>query len=156
MFVVTGGRQTGKTDAICRWLAENPPARCVIVVNHRRKEHLLQRLQDMYGRAMRNYRWQDHIYPAVEMQIGGYGRGGRAFHYPEVAIDDLQEVFGVLFGVQLGFATMNATWIPLGESTSSDTVKAEVVNDHMIEGVVADDVHFDGPRFLPAPRNTNL
>jgi hypothetical protein len=39
-----------------------------------------------------------------------------------MAVDDLQEVFTEMFGSDLEFATLNATWLPLG---GEEPVKAE-------------------------------
>jgi hypothetical protein len=105
---------------------EDPDRRCVIVANRDRLDYILNRLRA--GR-LRNYDWKDHIITAQSIQIGGYTRGrSPAFHYPEVCVDDLEDVFKVLFGADLQFATMTATWLPLGpvEPIKAD-VYAEVI-----------------------------
>ena len=49
------------------------------------------------------------------------------FPFPEVAVDDLEYVLGIMFGNDLELATMNATWVPL--DTGRDRYQAEVARD---------------------------
>jgi hypothetical protein len=90
----------------------------VIVGTRDRKAYIVDRLRS----HIKDYPWQVHVYNAQELQIGGYHR--RAFSFPEVAIDDAEYVFSVLFGTRLEFMSMNATYIPLGPA-QPDTIKAD-------------------------------
>lgn len=129
MIVITGGRQQGKTEAIVRWLHEDPQRRCVLVADLDRKRYILGRL---HVGSLRGFPWKDHVVVASNFMFGGYMRGhARPFHFPEVAVDDMEDVFKVVFGATLAFATMTATWIPLGPQ---EPIKAEVIDDTMIEG----------------------
>jgi len=121
MIIVAGGRQTGKTTAVCRWIAEDPDRRCVIVAHEGRAQYIIDRLRS----HIRDYPWKHHVITANQIGIGGYSRGRNpAFQFPQVAIDDAEEVFRVLYGVTLEFMSMNATYIPLGPA-QPDVVKAE-------------------------------
>jgi hypothetical protein len=153
MIVLTGGRQSGKTEALCRWMHERPETRCVIVADHGRAKYVLDRLHSGH---LARYNWKPHVMTATDIQIGGYNRGYKhAFHFPEVCIDDLEDVFKVLFGVTLEFATMSATWIPL--SPNNSPVKAEVIDPTLIleraawvePYIVDEETHFDPPRIKP-------
>lgn len=124
MIVVVGGRRTGKTAAICRWLAECPNRRGIIVLSEDRKLHILNRLHD----HMPNYQWGQHLFSVHEMvNMRGYGnRFGQARGpYPEMAIDDTDEVLSVLFGATVKFAAINATYIPLGHNELLEPIRAD-------------------------------
>jgi len=120
VIIVAGGRRTGKTEAILRWIAESPEMRCVIVKDNDRAAYIIDRLRSY----IKDYPWRQHVITAGQIAIGGYTRGRNpAFHFPEVAIDDAEEVFSVMFGVTLEFMSMNATYIPLGPQ-QPDVVRA--------------------------------
>lgn len=141
MIVVTGGRQSGKTEAICRWMFERPGGRAVIVANMVRKQYILGRLS--VG-GLRAYPWKNYVISATEIQVGGYSRGmNPAFHVPEVCIDDLEDVFQVLFGVSLEFVTMTATWLPLGPV---EPIKVDAQAGEATKEILA----YDDPEFVQA------
>jgi hypothetical protein len=130
MIVVTGGRASGKTSAVIRWLLENIQHRAIIVADRREAEHVLYMIRDA---AKIKYDFRPHVIAAQDLQIGGYHRGQsmRALHFPEVAIDDATRVFKVLFGVDLDFMSVNATWIPL--APPDDVVKVKLYTDKELE-----------------------
>lgn len=136
MYIVTGGRRSGKTATTIRWLLEDPQNRVVIVINSDRRQEFIRLLKDLIP----NHDWRPHVITATDAPIQGNMRGhdrgmGRYHHY---CIDDLDIFLEMLFRSKVEFATANATWIPL--SSPEPAIKAEVVSDKMI-GDVVDNPH---------------
>jgi hypothetical protein len=121
MIVLTGGRRSGKTAAIIRWLLEDPQRRAVVVTDARMRDHILYRLQD----TLPSYDWRHQVITAND--YARYQRGGGHSPYTELAFDDLEKILEIMFGAHAEMATVNATWIPLGPIVH--TVKAEVVDN---------------------------
>jgi len=146
MIVVTGGRRSGKTSAVIRWLLEDPN-RGVVVRDHRRRQHFEGMLRESAphidpAHFKRNILTTEDLYGLMFRGGGMHPRSPRG-HLPfsELAFDDGEEVLEQLFGARVGFIAMTATWIPLGPS-QPDRVQAEVVTGHQID---------DRPFFDDAP-----
>ncbi len=123
MIVIVGGRQSGKSEAVLRWLMEHPGQRGVVVLDIDRKRHLLHRLHD----HMPSFPWAQHIITVGDaMNARGYGGhfGQAPGPWPEMAIDDAEDVMSRLFGARVEFAAMNGTYIPLGP-VPQNTIKAD-------------------------------
>jgi len=125
VIVVTGGRQSGKTNAVIRWLLEQPGERAVIVGSFERADYIIKQLRQFDFR----FPWKEHIIIANGDYIFNSQRGLSRFHH--LAIDDAEYVLSRAFGADIDFMTVNATWIPLAPST--ETVRAEVIQDKEIE-----------------------
>lgn len=137
MIVLTGGRQSGKTSALIRWLMESPD-RGILCLDQQRAEHLVRTLQRAYPYIRRN--WRENIVTVEGMLHFIRGRGSRlslSGPFREMGIDDAEEVLSKLFGTQVGIAAMTATWIPL--SQGNDTIKAYVEEPRPI----GDEIHYD-------------
>lgn len=135
MIVLTGGRQSGKTSAVIRWLMEAPGHRGVLVLNEDRKIHLIRTLQRAYPDLIGRVHWRDYVITVDDVQ-GGFFRGRDHRHGPfvELGIDDAEEVLSRLFGSRVEMAAMTATWIPL--SQNNDTIKAYVEQPRHLRAVV--------------------
>jgi len=137
MIVVTGGRRSGKTSAVIRWLLEDPQYRAVAVLNHERRQHLRAMLREVVPHINpTNFR----ILTVQELYGFMVAPNQQRGDIHEIAIDDAEEVLKQLFGARVGFMAMTATWIPLG-AVEPDRVRAEVVTDHQID----DRPFFDRP-----------
>lgn len=115
MIVLTGGRASGKTTALIRWVLERPDARCIFVLNAERQRYLIDRLLDAFPHW--NYKdWQQHVL-IYHNYFGGVISRGIIVPYPEVAFDDLDEILATMLRARVEIATLNATWIPLAPPT---------------------------------------
>lgn len=104
-----------------------------MVATEDRKRYLIQRMRD----HLPNYVWDQHIVTVRDIAHPAFGRGMvNPFRFPEVGIDDVEDVFQTLFQADLEFVTASATWIPLAPTTN--TVKAETVDDRMIDSTAWD------------------
>lgn len=122
MIILTGGRASGKTSAIIRWLVEAPGHRGIVCVDEQRKRHIINMLRDAYPHM--DVSWKNHVLTADFVFASG-GQNMRGRFMPELAIDDCETVLMRLLGSRIEMATMNATWIPLG-APQPDLIKAEV------------------------------
>lgn len=129
MIVVTGGRQTGKTEAVVRWLAENPGHRAIVVGDFDRANYIIKRLRERFPNY---FHWKEHVIIASGDYIFNSRPQFQRFH--QVAIDDADYVLAKVLGAQVDFMTVNATWIPL--SPNNDPVKVDVIQDKEIEASV--------------------
>jgi hypothetical protein len=128
VIVLTGGRASGKTSALIRWVMENPSERGILCLDEQRARHIIH----MFERVYPNFTWE-WKHNVVTVQYMLYSTRGRGNHlslqgpFREIGIDDAEEVLSRLFGSRVGMAVMNATWIPLGNvSDNNDRVKAYV------------------------------
>lgn len=108
MFVMVAGRRFGKTWATVRWLLEQPNARIIVTSDENRRQRIVGLLQDMAPVGATRGFWDSRVISAQTGMIGL--RGLRA---QEIGIDDCEDVLHILFGREVGFATMNASLIPL-------------------------------------------
>lgn len=107
VIVLTGGRRSGKTTALIRWLCERPVSRCIFVVSEDRRRHLLNQLRD----TLPNYDWRPHVLVADRYFGGLIGR--MRVPFPEVAFDDMETILEHMLQANVEMVALNATWIPL-------------------------------------------
>lgn len=127
MIVVTGGRRSGKTSAVIRWLLERPGQRGVIVVDRSRARFFMDAIREAAPHLD-----PEHFRGMIVTAEKFYGPVSRGTHWPftEVAIDDAEDVLRVMLGSIVGFMAMTATWIPLAPATP-EPIKAQVVNNEL-------------------------
>lgn len=142
VIVLTGGRASGKTSAMIRWVMENPQERGILCLDRRRAEHIVSMMHRAYPDFQ--WEWKNNVI-TVEYMERRFSRGvGRGEYGPfrEIGIDDAEEVLSRLFGSRVEMAAMNATWIPLDQrlSDNNDRVVAYVEAPISIDTGVGEDI----------------
>jgi len=111
MYVITGGRQSGKTEAMYRWLTDDLEHRIIVVSDQRRVAEHVRELHRRFPNIV-DWPWQKN-FMTWAVALGRHASAGHR-QGAQFAFDDVDELLrSLVHGADVTVVTMTATSIPI-------------------------------------------